>query len=103
MKKLLTITALIFSINAIKTNDETIRIVPLFTVQQIGNISRVINSVTRKEIGLSTSPKKAYELARQLNILYTNNGKKLSQEVIDTITVGWITNNGHKKHTCTIL
>lgn len=104
MKKLLTITALIFSINSIKTNDENIKIIPYFYVNQVGAIFSIINSITKTKAGFTHKEHKANELARQLNVAYMKNGKKpLSQQDIDAITLGWITNNGRKKHTCTIL
>lgn len=104
MKKLLTITALIFSINSIKTNDENIKIIPYFYVNQVGTIFNIIDPIKKIRVGFTHKENKANELARQLNVAYMKNGKKpLSQQDIDAITLGWITNNGHKEHSCTIL
>ena len=102
MKKLLSIFALIFATHIINANDETKKIIPLFTVNQRKNIFTVINSVTKKEVGFTHKEQEAYKFARQLNVAYTQN-KNLSQEDINAITLGWITNNGRKKQTCTIL
>ena len=103
MKKLLAIATLVFSINSIKTNDENIKIIPYFYVNQVGTIFSIINAITTTRVGFTQKEHKANELARQLNVAYMKNGKKISQQDIDAITLGWITNNGYKKHTCAIL